>query len=406
VAELNSLHTQNTGPAGTVDSREASTHTGGLVMPHTSAIKAKSGFRPGPGTSPGLVTATGTPDGSVHVAPFQLFIQNIRGSGLGTYITALDAQKDINILTGFPADGTNPRDDLIVAQQSDIFDADANSDFLVRHVVGTPAAVPSDPAISGSTNVVALARIRIGAGVTTINSGNITDLRTTGHAKSLVGGLYSVALGGVLPVASQAQRDALTGIYSGLGVWRQDLLQLEFSDGSAFRPIGLVKIAEQILGGTTASVTFSSIPAGYSALEMHIQARGDTASSVTNINLQFNADTAANYDTQSHYGQTSSTGAVETLAGTSITIPEIAAASAPANHAGTLRLSIPRHAATTWFKSVDGTSTSSFGTGAGALVTRKISGRWRSTAAITSIKLQPAAGSFVTGSSFTLYGLP
>lgn len=233
MAELSSWPTQNSGPTGTIDSREAATHIGALVYPHTSILKAKSGFRPGPGSSPGLVTATGTPDGFVHVAPFELLMQNIRGSGLGTYIAGLDAIKDINILST-PADPTNPRDDLIVAQQSDLFDGDANSDFLVRHVVGTPAGVPADPAISGSTNVVALARVRVNANATTISGSNITDLRTTGHAKSLVAGLHSVALGGLLPVASAAERDALTGIYNGLPVWRQDLKQIEVSDGSAW----------------------------------------------------------------------------------------------------------------------------------------------------------------------------
>ena len=235
MAETSSWATQNTGPTGVLDSRESSIHIGGLFLPHTTAIQAKSGFRPGPGTSPGLVSATGTPNGFVHVSPFQLFMQNIRGSGLGVYIQCNDAIKDINILGSFPADPTNPRDDLIVAQQSDLFDADANSDFLIRHVVGTPAAVPADPSISGSTNVVALARVRVAALATTITGSNITDLRTSGHAKSLVGGLHSVALGGLLPVASQAQRDALTGLYSGLQVWRTDTGTVEVYNGSVWK---------------------------------------------------------------------------------------------------------------------------------------------------------------------------
>jgi hypothetical protein len=89
--------------------------------------------------------------------------------------------------------------------------------------VGTPAGVPTDPTITGSADHVTLARVRVAANATTITSGNITDLRTTGHAKSLTGGLYAVALGAVLPVASSAQRDALTGNYNGLPVWRSDI---------------------------------------------------------------------------------------------------------------------------------------------------------------------------------------
>lgn len=233
MAERDSWAVQASGPTGMLDVEETRFAIGALVMPHTSAIKAKSGFRPGP-TSPGLVTATGTPDGFVHVAAFQLFIQGGRATAPGVYITGLDATKDINILST-PADPTNPRNDLIVAQQSDTFYGDGTSPFEVRHVVGTPAGSPSDPSVSGSGDYVALARVRVDAAATTIVSAKITDLRTTGHAKSLVGGLFSVALGGILPVASQAQQDALTGTYDGLKIWRTDLKAWMTHDGTGWR---------------------------------------------------------------------------------------------------------------------------------------------------------------------------
>lgn len=277
MAELSSLATQNTGPAGTIDTREMSMHIGGLVYPHTSLLKAKSGFRPGAGASPGLVTATGTPDGFVHVAPFQLFLQNGRGSGFGCYIAALDAIKDINILST-PADPTNPRDDLIIAQQSDIFDSDANSDFVVKQVVGTPAVSPSDPAVTGSSNYVTLARVRVVANATSINSGNITDLRTTGHAKSLVGGLYSVGLGGLLPVASSAQRDALTGVYDGMPIWRTDMDIVEVYNGAAwaFQGGNMGDGINNACGsGTTTSATYVDFPAvsSFSYTKIHATSR-------------------------------------------------------------------------------------------------------------------------------------
>jgi hypothetical protein len=262
MAELSSLATQNSGPAGTIDTREMSMHIGGLVYPHTSLLKAKSGFRPGAGSSPGVVTATGTPDGFVHVAPFQLVLQNGRGSGFGAYLAALDAIKDINILST-PADPTNPRNDLIIAQQSDIFDSDANSDFIVKQVVGTPAVSPSDPSVSGSTNYVTLARVRVDANATTIVSGKITDLRTTGHAKSLSGGLYTVGLGGLLPVASQAERDALTGVYAGMQIWRTDQNYSEIYSGTAWTIQGLNAdgINNACGVGSTTSATYVDFPA-------------------------------------------------------------------------------------------------------------------------------------------------
>lgn len=258
MAELSSLPTQNSGPTGIVDSREHATHLAGLWVPHTAALKAKSGFRPGPGSSPGVVTATGTPDGFVHVAAFNLVLQNVRGSGFGVYMACLDATKDINILST-PADPTNPRDDLIIAQQSDIFDSDANSDFIVKQVVGTPAVSPTDPAVSGSTNYVTLARVRVNANATTITSGNITDLRTSGHAKSLTGGLHTVGLGGLLPAASLAQRDALTGLYDGLAVWRSDLDAINVYNGAGWRYFSRYSEASVATSQTTTSTTYADL---------------------------------------------------------------------------------------------------------------------------------------------------
>ncbi|HTE68645.1 MAG TPA: hypothetical protein VK942_07800 [Actinomycetes bacterium] len=256
MAELSTFPTQNSGPTGTNDSREVAANVGSLVAPGVAALKSKSGFRPSGGASPGLVTATGTPDANVHVAPFNLFLQNIRGSGLGVYFACLDAIKDINILST-PADPTNPRDDLIIAQQSDITDADANSDFLVRHVVGTPAGVPADPSVSGSTNFITLARVRVAANATSIAGAAITDLRTTGHAKSLTGGLFTVALGGLLPVASLAEMNALTGVYDGFHIWRSDLKAILANDGAGgWRYFSRPTDATVATSETTASTSF------------------------------------------------------------------------------------------------------------------------------------------------------
>jgi len=232
VAERDSWAVQASGPSGLLDVEECRVAIGALVTPSSASIvKAKSGFRPGPGTSPGLVTATGTPDAFVHVAPFQLMLQSGRASVAGVYQACLDAQKDINVLST-PADPTNPRDDLIIAQQSDTFYGDASSPFQVRQVVGAPSGTPSDPTVTGSQDYVALARVRVDANANTITAAKITDLRTGGHAKSLIGGLYSVAVGGILPVANQAQRDLIVQ-YDGMTIWRMDLKRIEVYDVTA-----------------------------------------------------------------------------------------------------------------------------------------------------------------------------
>jgi len=166
------------------------------------------------------------------------------------------------------------------------------------------------------------------------------------------------------------------------------------------------RIAESVLVGTTASVTFSSIPATYRALQLHVVCRSDTAALATNLLMRFNGDTAANYDHQDVGGQAAAPAASELLAQTSIQIKEMTGASVAANHPAAFTINIAWYAGATFLKLVNAQSTWSNGTASGSLVTRNISGRWRSTAAINSITLLPAAGSFIAGSSFALYGLP
>lgn len=221
-------------PAGVITVEDARVAFGALAAPSTSAVRAKTGFRPGSGTSPGLVSASGTPDANVSVAPFQLLMQTSRAAIVGgPYIATLDAAKTINVLST-PAHGTLARNDLIVAQQSDMFYGDGSNAFVVRHVVGTPHASPSDPAVSGSADYITLARVRVDAAATTITAAKVTDLRPAA--------LWTVALGGVLPVPSQAVRDALTGAYDGFTVWRQDRKWLEVYDGTGWRVQGTATV--------------------------------------------------------------------------------------------------------------------------------------------------------------------
>lgn len=204
---------------------------GALWTPGTSAVKAKTGFRPGPGaTTPGTVTASGTADAFVHVAPFQSVLQTTRTAVGGVYIGTLDATKDINILST-PANATNPRNDLVIAYQSDQYYGDGTSTMLVRSVVGTPSGSPSDPSTAAFPDCIILARVRVNANATTITSGNITDLRPAA--------LYTVAVGGILPIPTQTVRDALGGLFNGFTIWRQDRKWVEVYDGSFWRVQGV-----------------------------------------------------------------------------------------------------------------------------------------------------------------------
>lgn len=227
---------------GALDPEEVRVGEGAVWTPATNAVRAKSGLRPAPG-NPGAVTATGTPDANVHVAPFQAVMQSTRATAAGAYIVTLDSIKDINILST-PAHASLARNDLIVAHQSDAYYGDADSLFRVRQIVGTPSGSPADPSLTGYPDAIPLARVRVNGAATSITSGNITDLRpTTG---------WAVALGGLLPVANQTVRDALTGLYDGLAIYRQDRDWVEVYNGSVWRITGIALVSST---GDLAAVT-------------------------------------------------------------------------------------------------------------------------------------------------------
>ncbi|MFB9432808.1 hypothetical protein [Streptoalloteichus tenebrarius] len=206
-----------------------------MVAPGGSLVAARSGWRPGPG-QPGRVTASSpTPDGRVTVAAFQRI--NTPSRSAAPYIQTLDAPKVIDILGAAPPHSSLGRHDLIVVQQNDQLHSDPNNALLVRHVVGTPSATPQDPdpaAGGASTDYVPLARIRVPAGATAITNDRLDDLRPPA---------MTVALGGVLPVASQAERDAIVSPYEGMAVWRRDKDWLEVRAFDGWRVQGIAVVA-------------------------------------------------------------------------------------------------------------------------------------------------------------------
>ena len=167
------------------------------------------------------------------------------------------------------------------------------------------------------------------------------------------------------------------------------------------------KIAENIAGGAVASVTFSSIPGTYRNVYLKLQVRGDTAATSTGLYVQFNADTAANYDFIVVTVQgTPTLGQSSGIADVRIQIGDAAAANAPSNVFTSGRVDVPNYAGTTAHKATLAQAGLKQSAAAASIYVETGSGWWRSTAAITSIKVFPGAGNFIAGSSFFLYGEP
>lgn len=119
-----------------------------------------------------VVSQNGTPNMSVNVAGGRAFIPG-SGTYQGTYMVENRGTRNVTIAT---ADGTNPRNDLIVARVRDSFYSGADDDWDIVAVTGTPAAVPVDP--TPPDNSITLAKVAVAAGATSITTGNITDRRT------------------------------------------------------------------------------------------------------------------------------------------------------------------------------------------------------------------------------------
>jgi hypothetical protein len=149
-------------------------------------------------------------------------------------------------------------------------------------------------------------------------------------------------------------------------------------------------IASITLGAATASVTFSAIPQTYTDLVI-VMFSDQTASSSSQI--QFNGDTATNYSLTNISGD-GSTGA--STRASSASAPSISTSSA--NDQISI-INIMNYSNTTTNKtSIIRTNDASASVGVRVIL-------WRSTAAITSIRLFSNTSTFTSNSTFNLYGI-
>jgi hypothetical protein len=135
----------------------------------TQAIWASSGVAR---TNDLLVSASSPAAMTVSVAAGWAAILGTYQANMGVYIAYNDAATTATITAANP---TNPRIDLVCITVSDAAYTGALNTVAINVVAGTPAVSPVVP--STPTNSIALARVAVAAGATTITSGNITDVR-------------------------------------------------------------------------------------------------------------------------------------------------------------------------------------------------------------------------------------
>lgn len=170
----------------------------------------------------------------------------------------------------------------------------------------------------------------------------------------------------------------------------------------------LVKLGQVVTSGSQATITFSSIPATSTDLRLVLSGR-DTDSAVgdTNVFLQVNGDaTAGDYSAvqqQLSVGGTALNGSGPTPTASGVGIGFIPGTSGNANAIGCVDILIPNYRGTAFYKLIQALSSESYGSGSGAIAKR--SALWKSTAAVSSLKITAGGAAFVDGTTATLYGL-
>lgn len=156
-------------------------------------------------------------------------------------------------------------------------------------------------------------------------------------------------------------------------------------------------IATNTLGTATASVTFSSIPAGYTDLRIVIAAKDGSANTYGAAFLTFNSDTTSNYSFTNLYGDGSSAGSSRASSQTNL---DLLIAGGSASNFGITNVDIMNYSNATTFKTII-----SRGNTAQSYINARV-GLWRKTPeAITSITLTSGTSNYAVGSTFSLYGI-
>jgi hypothetical protein len=158
--------------------------------------------------------------------------------------------------------------------------------------------------------------------------------------------------------------------------------------GSTYTPL-----ATQTLGSAAASVTFSSISGSYTDLVLVINGGNSIG---TNLSLQFNSDTGSNYSSTRLQGNGSTASSTRYSSQVEMIGPQVST-----SNDNVIIANIMNYSNATTYKSV-----LMRGNDASGVVNAYV-GLWRSTAAITSVKIITYTNSYTinSGSTLTLYGI-
>lgn len=198
----------------------------GSMLMSAGQLAARGGVLPG-ATSGNLSTVSAM---VARVAPIKVVIANGVSAALGPYVLVSDASVDITFDAG---EAAVPRVDRIIARVYDNTNDGSGSTtgsvyYLKGQASGAATALP--------TNSLLLYEMTIPAGASSggggVNFANAVDKR-----------VYTVANGGIPPVANNTDMAAIVSPYEGMTVYRTDLDVLYVYDGTNFKCRGVPSVA-------------------------------------------------------------------------------------------------------------------------------------------------------------------
>lgn len=197
-----------------------------------------------------------------------------------------------------------------------------------------------------------------------------------------------------------------SGLSAGELIFETDTGLSAVYNGSAYL-YGVQQASSTVtLGSTTASVTFSGLPATNGFL-VKWAARASDAVAAEMFMLRINGDSGSNYARQANEANNTSTATgIQSAPNTAIQVGTIPAASGTARYWGTGSFVVNPGTATG-----SGQNTSVAGHGVAVSTNTNMwagvyGGQWNSTATVTSLTMFGLSGSLVQNSKFSIYALP
>jgi hypothetical protein len=198
----------------------------GAMMTSNGTLAVRSGVLPG-AASGALSTVSAM---VARVAPVKVLIANSISAALGPYLLVSDANVDITFDAG---EASVPRVDRIIARAYDDTNDGSGSTtgsiyYLKGQASGTATSLPNNSVLLYEMTIPAGAS----AGSGGVNFANAVDQRA-----------YTVAQGGIFPVASNTEMAAIGNPYEGMTVYRTDLDAIYVYDGTNFKLRGTANVA-------------------------------------------------------------------------------------------------------------------------------------------------------------------